>query len=460
MTGQKKDNIFRLFWARIRKFFDFSSLSFIENGRKMTLFSLALPAFLQTFFSSLIGTVNTLLLSGYADDAVGATTAANQIISTATLILNMTYIGAAVLVSIEFGKGNREGAKRITGCALILTFISGCIFSLALIFAAEPMLVLLNLEGEALDYGKSYLAIRGMLICNGYTLHAFIKGVIGNVANVILGYIFLYGKIIPSLTGTSAIAVGGIIATTIELIFAAIVFLRLKCPICPAFSLSLVRSILFIGAPGSVSGISYTLAQVITTGFMGGIGIIALNAKSYVASIVYYTYLFSYAIGIGTKILMGRYAGSGDVEKRKQLFRASLIMAIFANIFFSLAVLIFHKPLISIFTESKEILAIVPLVFLVDIAVEGFRAVNHVSESSLNANKDVFTTLLASTISCWLGSVLLSYILGIWLGLGLLGCWIAFACDEGIKAIIYLIRWKSGKWIKRSESLNPELTEN
>ena len=474
MTGQKKDNIFRLFWARIRKFFDFSSLSFIENGRKMTLFSLALPAFLQTFFSSLIGTVNTLLLSGYADDAVGATTAANQIISTATLILNMTYIGAAVLVSIEFGKGNREGAKRITGCALILTFISGCIFSLALIFAAEPMLVLLNLEGEALDYGKSYLAIRGgalfivalnsffagMLICNGYTLHAFIKGVIGNVANVILGYIFLYGKIIPSLTGTSAIAVGGIIATTIELIFAAIVFLRLKCPIRPAFSISLVKSILFIGAPGSVSGISYTLAQVITTGFMGGIGIIALNAKSYVASIVYYTYLFSYAIGIGTKILMGRYAGSGDVEKRKQLFRASLIMAIFANIFFSLAVLIFHKPLISIFTESKEILAIVPLVFLVDIAVEGFRAINHVSESSLNANKDVFTTLLASTISCWLGSVLLSYILGIWLGLGLLGCWIAFACDEGIKAIIYLIRWKSGKWIKRSESLNPELTEN
>jgi Na+-driven multidrug efflux pump len=181
---------------------------------------------------------------------------------------------------------------------------------------------------------------------------------------------------------------------------------------------------------------------------MGGIGIIALNAKSYVASIVYYTYLFSYAIGIGTKILMGRYAGSGDVEKRKQLYRSSLTMAIFANLFFSVAVLIFYKPLISIFTDSKEILAIVPLIFLVDIAVEGFRAVNHVSESSLNANKDVFTTLLASTVSCWLGSVLLSYVLGIQLGLGLLGCWIAFASDEGIKAVIYIIRWKSGRWLK------------
>ena len=85
---------------------------------------------------------------------------------------------------------------------------------------------------------------------------------------------------------------------------------------------------------------------------------------------------------------------------------------------------------------------------LVDIAVEGFRAVNHVSESSLNANKDVFTTLLASTVSCWLGSVLLSYVLGIRLGLGLLGCWIAFASDEGIKAVIYIIRWKSGRWLK------------
>ena len=76
----------------------------------MTLFSLALPAFLQTFFNSLIGTVNTLLLSGYADDTVGATTAANQIISTATLILNMTYIGAAVLVSIAFDLSNAKWA--------------------------------------------------------------------------------------------------------------------------------------------------------------------------------------------------------------------------------------------------------------------------------------------------------------------------------------------------------------
>ncbi|MBR5140248.1 MAG: MATE family efflux transporter, partial [Clostridia bacterium] len=190
--------------------------------------------------------------------------------------------------------------------------------------------------------------------------------------------------------------------------------------------------------------------QVITTGFMGGIGIIALNAKSYVASIVYYTYLISYAIGVGTKILMGRYAGAGDTEKRKQLYRTSLCMALFANLFFSAVVLILNRPLISIFTESSEIISIVPMVFLVDVAVEAFRAINHVSESSLNANKDVFTTLMASTISCWLGSVLLSYILGIYLGLGLLGCWIAFACDEAIKAIIYIIRWKSGKWLARS----------
>ena len=110
MTSPKKTNIFSLLLSHFRGLFDFSSLSFVENGRKMTLFSLALPAFLQTFFNSLIGTVNTLLLSGYADDTVGATTAANQIISTATLILNMTYIGAAVLVSIAFDLSNAKWA--------------------------------------------------------------------------------------------------------------------------------------------------------------------------------------------------------------------------------------------------------------------------------------------------------------------------------------------------------------
>lgn len=50
----------------------------------------------------------------------------------------------------------------------------------------------------------------------------------------------------------------------------------------------------------------------------------------------------------------------------------------------------------------------------------------------------------------WGVSVLFSYILGIKLGLGLVGIWIAMAMDEWIRGIVVFIRWKKGTWRGKS----------
>jgi Na+-driven multidrug efflux pump len=42
--------------------------------------------------------------------------------------------------------------------------------------------------------------------------------------------------------------------------------------------------------------------------------------------------------------------------------------------------------------------------------------------------------------------VLGAWLLGVHLGLGLVGVWIAMASDEWIRGIIMLLRWRSGVW--------------
>ena len=181
---------------------------------------------------------------------------------------------------------------------------------------------------------------------------------------------------------------------------------------------------------------------------MGIIGITALNAKSYVATIIQYTSLVSGAVGTGVGILMGRYAGKNEFDKMKKLSRTALLFAVGANVLFSLSVYFLRIPLISAFTENTEIYRMITPIFLLDVLVEFGRAVNHVLERSLIATKDILTTFTASLASCWIGSVLLSFVFGVLLGYGLVGCWIAFALDEFIKAFIYAVRWKNGKWKK------------
>lgn len=64
--------------------------------------------------------------------------------------------------------------------------------------------------------------------------------------------------------------------------------------------------------------------------------------------------------------------------------------------------------------------------------------------------------MVIAVISCWGVSILFAYLLGIRLGMGLAGCWIAFMLDEMFRGSIFFIRFRSRKWTKKES--DPILT--
>jgi Na+-driven multidrug efflux pump len=75
---------------------------------------------------------------------------------------------------------------------------------------------------------------------------------------------------------------------------------------------------------------------------------------------------------------------------------------------------------------------------------------------ALKGAGDVKFPVLAGMFFMWGIGVLFSDILGIKLGLGLAGVWIALTSDEWIRGLVMYARWKNGKW--RSKSLVTEST--
>lgn len=74
------------------------------------------------------------------------------------------------------------------------------------------------------------------------------------------------------------------------------------------------------------------------------------------------------------------------------------------------------------------------------------REVNHILEPSLVAVGDVKFVTMLSTVSCLAISIGLGWLLGVMLGMGIIGFWIAFAADELFRACGYLLRWRTGQW--------------
>ena len=442
------------------KLYDKSVSCIEENGRTIKFSSLVFPKLFEIIILYVLNTINTFMLSGYTGEAVAAVSLSGQILNLATTLITMVITGSMIITSIELGKKNRDGAGKICGTAFTVVIILSLVVGSVLAIFSKQFLLYMNAEPEVLVLGINYLRLMGFflvitmtmsifnnfLICNGYSSCVFISGIICNVLNVGFGYIVLYSGINLPIHPVTALAITSAMARLVGLAISVSFFRQKKCPFRIAFIPRIMQKIFKFGVPAGMNGFSYTMAQTITTGIIAAQGLITLNTKIYVSSIVIYAYCVSAAVASANSILTGRYKGRQDYDSMVRMNNQNIRIAVFFNFLISFVLYIFHKPLIGLFTTDPEIISLAGKIMLLDIVVECSRAVNNVLDQSLNANGDVKTVLTFSVCACWLFSVLLSYVFAIRLNLGLAGIWIAFIADETFKAVSYLIRWKRGKW--------------
>ena len=211
-------------------------------------------------------------------------------------------------------------------------------------------------------------------------------------------------------------------------------------------SLRCIKHILQIGVPGGIASLSYSTSQAVSTSILAVLGTSAISAKIYLSTIFFYVYVVGMSLGIATSLIIGWMTGAGEYERAYQLNLQSLKIAVLLNAIGSIIILIFGEYLLGFFTSSLEIIRLARPILIIDIFVELGRAFNHVEDNSLRGAGDVGFSMIVSIVSCWTMSILFSYILGIKLGLGLTGCWIAFMMDEIFRGTIMFFRWKSRRW--------------
>lgn len=215
------------------------------------------------------------------------------------------------------------------------------------------------------------------------------------------------------------------------------------------FELNSAVRIMKVGVPGGFSLLAYNISSMLVTSMIASLGTQIMNTKVYVSNISNYTYLFGYAVAQAGGIITGHLCGGGEFKKAKMLFAQNIRIIPIINIAFSAAVLIFSAHLIRIFTDEPFIVNLAPRLFLADILVEMFRGMTHIGENALCSIEDTLYTSTVSIVSCFLVNVLLCYAFCIVLKMGLYGYYAACAVDEGIRSLLYRIRWNSGIGLKK-----------
>jgi Na+-driven multidrug efflux pump len=157
-------------------------------------------------------------------------------------------------------------------------------------------------------------------------------------------------------------------------------------------------------------------------------------------------YVYSIAIAQATQVITGYLMGKCDYDSIKKRVYSSAVISICVSV--TLTVLMYFNSdfMFGIFTDNAEILALGKKILLVEILLEIGRSVNITMVKCLVATGDVNFPVSISVFSAWLVAVGGGYLLGIVLDMGLVGIWLAMAADECLRAIIFVIRFKMGKW--------------
>lgn len=441
----------------------------MENNRlspRRQLFSLTWPIFLEAVLFSIIGSVDTLMLSGYADDAVGAVGVANQIMSLFQVISNIITAGTGILCAQYIGAGRTTKEKQplIMG-ALLVNGILGVVFSLLVGAGAPVLLNVMGVEATQYEYARQYLSIVGSFLfvqmiavtftslirAHGKTKASMVFSLVMNGINMGLNYVLIYGKFGLPVLGASGAAIATVVSKCLVCVAAAIYLFRFVLPdlsfrtkwrdMRPA-----IGQIIAIGSPAAGEQISYTLSKLVVMAMVTHLGSVAVNTYSYVNIVVMYVYLFSMAIGQGTSIMVGWEAGKRQPVKAKHICRfATNVSTLFAVAALGILCLV-RKPLMGIFTDDPQIIAMGAAVIFSDFVLELGRSRNLVLVNALRAAGDVRYPLYVGLFSMWFFSVGVSFVLGIGLGWGLVGIWIGLGLDECFRAVLMQIRWEKEKW--------------
>ena len=432
---------------------------------KTPLLLIAGPMFMELFLNILLNNVDTMMLSHYSENAVGAVGNANQLMFLVIIMFNIIATATSVVVAQYLGAKQFDKMNMIYTLAVAFNFVIGVVLSASLVLSRFKLMNMLNVSAEMMPYAATYIAIVGssmflqactnvmlqILRCNGYTKIGMYLSLIINVVNIIGNYSFLYGPLKFLNLGVAGVAISTVTSRTIAFIVAFVFFyktgtgkisLKLLNPFPSDFLLKMIK----IGLPSAGENFSYSMYQMVLLSFVNTMGNDSVNARVYCNSIIAFAMVFSNASAMSTQIITGHLVGAGREDAAyKRVFKT---LGTSLPITLALATInwILCPFTLKFFTSSSLIIDIARKIMFVDIFIELGRCLNMTFVNSLKAAGAYIFPLIVGLITMWGLGATVGYGLGIAAQIGVAGVFCGTATDECIRGLIVMWYWYKKKW--------------
>ncbi|MGQ9780130.1 MAG: MATE family efflux transporter [Bacillota bacterium] len=204
-----------------------------------------------------------------------------------------------------------------------------------------------------------------------------------------------------------------------------------------------------IGLPAGLQQAIVSFGALVLSALVNSFGPTVTAAFGAAGRLDQFSFLPTMSLSLATSALVGQNLGAGAEERAHETLRWSAILAASITGGVMVLLLLFPRPLLSIFTKDPSVLA------------EGTRYLRTVSlgyvpfsvmfaiNGLLRGAGDTFPTLVTSLISLWLVRLPLAAWLARGVGLGSRGIWIGMAVSPVTGLTMSYLYYRTGRWRRK-----------
>lgn len=441
------------------KYFSGESMDYRE------IIALFIPILVDQAFIVGLNLVNTAMISS---SGVAAISAVNMIDSLNIFLISVfvaVATGGTVVVAQYKGSGNDLMVSNATSGAVSSVSLIALIIGLLGIIFHNPLLNLLfgAASPEVMDNARTYLigscvsylgiavvqAVCGALRGIGRTRASLMLSLIMNLAYVILNVVFInllnMGVLGMTISINAARYLGALCALFYLFRMDSSLHIRLRDLLI--VKISMLKKIMFIGVPFAAEQVFFNGGKILTQIFIVGLGTYAIAANAIASTFAGLMQVPAGALSLTLITVVGQCMGRRNIADSRKFVKSFVWLSSISFVVMALLIMPLFHPILSLFHPPQEIVQDIFIIVLINaIAQIPLWALSFIMPSGLRAAGDSKFTSMVSMLSMWLFRVVLGYILGIVLDMGLIGFWLAMNCEWGIRGVIFLRRFLGEKW--------------
>lgn len=429
---------------------------------------LIIPLIIEQLLAVTVGFADTIMVASVGEAAVSAVSLVDGINILLINIFAALGTGGAVVAAQFIGQGVKEKAKLSAKQLILVTALLSLVIMIVVIIFNASLLHLIfgNVEVDVMKNAEIYFLFSAMsypfiaLYNSGAALFraignskiSMINSAIMNAINIILNAVFIFGF--------QWGVFGAVFATLIARAVACIVILymlthsendlRIDDLKHWSFQGAYIRKILTIGVPSGLENGMFQFGKILVQSLIATFGTYSIAANAVSNNIAQMQIIPGTAMGLAMVTVVGQCVGANDYQQAKYYIKKIMKLTYLSMAAVIVVILLatpFILPMYSLSSQTTDLAY--QCIFLHGIIGMLIWPLSFTFPNALRAANDAKYTMIVSAVSMWTFRFCLSYVLGQYMNLGLLGVWIAMFIDWAVRCVFFMWRYLSGKWMNR-----------